>query len=96
MYFTNGDHEAFESLMWDKPGDHYDSGADGPFPECRSCRCHRPYRKDRYCKYAECPYTPGRAPFFDLHLRLGHIIIQLRYAAARAAVRRQRKRSGTI
>ena len=60
MYFTNGDHRAFESLMRDKPGDNYDSGADGPFPECRSCRCHRPYRKDRYCKYAECPYTPGR------------------------------------
>ena len=34
MYFTNGDHQAFESLMRD--------------------------RKDRYCKYAECPYTPGR------------------------------------
>ena len=33
MYFTNGDHRAFESLMWDKPGDQYDSGADGPFPE---------------------------------------------------------------
>ena len=45
MYFTNGDHQAFESLMRDKPGDNYDSGADGPFPECRSCRCHRPYRK---------------------------------------------------
>ena len=60
MYFTNGDHRAFESLMRDKPGDHYDSGADGSFPECRSCRCHRPFRKDRYCKYAECPYTPGR------------------------------------
>ena len=44
MYFTNGEHRAFESLMRDKPGDHYDSGADGP----------------RYCKYAECPYTPGR------------------------------------
>ena len=60
MFFTNGDHQAFESLMRDKPGDNYDSGADGPFPECRSCLCHRPYRKDRYCKYAECPYTPGR------------------------------------
>ena len=61
MYFTNGDHRAFESLMRGTPGnDHYDSGADGPFPECRSCRCHRPYRKDQYCKYAECPYTPGR------------------------------------
>jgi len=60
MFFTNDDHRAFESLMRDKPGDHYDSGADGPFPECRSCRCHRPQWKDRYCKYAECPYAPGR------------------------------------
>ena len=24
MYFTNGDHQAFESLMRDKSGDHYD------------------------------------------------------------------------
>ena len=47
MYFTNGDHQAFESLMRDKPGDNYDSGADGPFPECRSCRCHRPYPRPR-------------------------------------------------
>lgn len=29
MYFTNGDHQAFESLMRDKPGDNYDSGASG-------------------------------------------------------------------
>ena len=29
MYFTNGDHRAFESLMRDKPCDQYDSGADG-------------------------------------------------------------------
>ena len=61
MFFTNGDHRAFESLMQGRPGgDHYDSGADGPYPECRSCRFHRPQRKDGYCKYAECPYTPGR------------------------------------
>ena len=65
MFFTNGDHQAFESLMRDKPGDHYDSGADGPFPECRSCRSHRPHRKDRYCKYAECPYAPGRVTAID-------------------------------
>lgn len=50
MYFTNGDHQAFESLMRDKPGDHYDSGADGPFPECRSCRCHRPNLLLRICR----------------------------------------------
>ena len=30
MYFTNGNHQAFKSLMWDKPGDHYVSGADCP------------------------------------------------------------------
>ena len=60
MYFTNGDHRAFESLMWDKPGDQYDSGADGPYPECRSCRCHRPFWTYRFCLYPECPFTPGR------------------------------------
>lgn len=61
MQFTNGCHRAFESLMWDRPGsDHYDSGVDGPFPECRTCRYHRPYRSDRYCHYAQCPYSPGR------------------------------------
>ena len=61
MYYTHGDHRAFESLMQGTPGgDHYDSGKDGPYPECRSCRWHRPYRKDRFCEYAECPYTPGR------------------------------------
>ncbi len=61
MQFTNGGHRAFESLMKGRPGsDHYDSGADGPHPECRTCRYHRPYRGDRFCRYAECPYSPGR------------------------------------
>ena len=70
MYFTNGDHRAFESLMWDKPGDQYDSGADGPYPECRSCRCHRPFWTYRFCLYPECPFTPGRvtAIFLDIPL----------------------------
>jgi len=32
MYFTNGDHQAFESLMRDNPGnDYYDSGKEGRF-----------------------------------------------------------------
>ena len=36
MYFTNGDHRAFESLMRDKPGnDHYDSGKEGRFHESK-------------------------------------------------------------
>ncbi len=61
MYFTHGDHAAFESIMQGRPGsDHYDSGADGPFPECRNCRFHRPRRRDQFCKFEECPYTPGR------------------------------------
>lgn len=61
MFFTNGDHRAFEQLMQGKPGsDHYDSGVDGPYPECRSCRYHRPYWKEQYCKFAECPYASGR------------------------------------
>ena len=62
VYFTNGDHRAFESLMQDRPGsDHYDSGVDGPYPECRECREHQPYRRDRFCRYVECPFTPGRS-----------------------------------
>lgn len=60
MYFTNGDHRAFESLMQDRPGsDHYDSGVDGPYPECRGCWEHQPYRRDRFCRYVECPFAPG-------------------------------------
>ena len=62
MFFTDGDHRAFESLMREKPGDdHYDSGAPGRFPECRSCRYHRPRRKGKKghdCRFAECPYFP--------------------------------------
>lgn len=39
MYFTDGSHRAFESLMQNRPGtDHYDSGEDGPNEECRTCR----------------------------------------------------------
>lgn len=42
-YFTSGKLQAFEALMQETPGsDHYDSGADGILPECRSCRFHRP------------------------------------------------------
>ena len=52
MYFTNGDHQAFESLMRDKPGDNYDSGADGPLPEpitpFASIRCALPTRAMRF------------------------------------------------
>lgn len=61
MQFTDGDHRAFESLMREKPGnDHYDSGVDGPYPECRSCHYHQPYSSNRFCRYAQCPYSPAR------------------------------------
>lgn len=56
MYFTDGEHRAFERLMRDRPGDRYDSGADGPLPECRSCQFHRPQRKGKPCRYRDCPY----------------------------------------
>ena len=60
MYFPNSDHRAFESLMQDRLGSgHYDSGVDGLYPECRRCREHQPYRRDRFCRYAECPFAPG-------------------------------------
>lgn len=56
MYFTNGDHRAFESLMQDRSGiDHYGSGVDRPYPECRK---HQTYRRDRFCRYAECHFAP--------------------------------------
>ena len=45
MYFTNGDHRTFESLMRDNPNHHFDSSAEGQFPECWSFRCYRLYRK---------------------------------------------------
>lgn len=56
-YFTSGKLQAFEALMQETPGsDHYDSGADGILPECRSCRFHRPGWKTKTCVYDECPY----------------------------------------
>ena len=56
-YFTSGKLQAFEALMQETPGsDHYDSGADGILPECRSCRFHRPGWKTKTCVYDVCPY----------------------------------------
>ena len=64
MYFTSGNSRAFETLMRSSPGfDHFDSGADGYYPECRGCHYHRPCWKDRFCYFEECPYTPGRFTF---------------------------------
>ena len=62
VFFTNREHRAFERMMQGRPGsDHYDSGVDGLYPECRGCREYQPYRRDRFCRYAEWPFTPGRS-----------------------------------
>ena len=62
--FGDSEIRAFEKLMQSKPGfDHYDSGDDGLYPECRGCHFHRPSWEDRFCYYEECPYTPGRFTF---------------------------------
>ena len=48
---TAGDLQALELLMQTTPGfEHFDSGADGILPECRSCRFHRPFWKYQSCK----------------------------------------------
>ena len=54
---TAGDLQALELLMQTTPGfEHFDSGADGILPECRSCRFHRPFWKYQSYVFAECPY----------------------------------------
>jgi hypothetical protein len=48
---TDGDLQALELLMQTTPGfEHFDSGADGILPECRSCRFHRPFWKYQSCR----------------------------------------------
>ena len=61
MYFTSGQNRAFERLMQEKPGfDHYDGGgADAP-EDCGTCRFYRPDWKYQFCRFAECPYQPGK------------------------------------
>lgn len=49
---------AFQALMQEKPTSQYDSGEDGIFTECRSCRFHRPYARNRTCVFRICPYSP--------------------------------------
>lgn len=38
----------------------YDSGEDGMFEVCRSCRFHRPHGVDRTCVFHRCPYSPNK------------------------------------
>ena len=48
---------AFEAAMHESPYSQYDSGEDGMFEECRSCRFHRPHGIDRTCVFHRCPYS---------------------------------------
>ena len=51
---------AFEAAMNESPYSQYDSGEDGMFEECRSCRFHRPHGVDRTCVFHRCPYSPNK------------------------------------
>lgn len=51
---------AFEAAMNESPYSQYDSGEDGMFEECRSCRFHRPHGTDRTCVFHRCPYSPDK------------------------------------
>lgn len=48
---------AIEALMREGDGSKYDSGGDGLFEDCRSCRFHRPYASEQSCIFAVCPYS---------------------------------------
>ena len=54
---SHRDFIAMQAMMKYEPVAHYDSGEDGIFPECRSCRFHRPYAQDHTCVFRTCPYT---------------------------------------
>lgn len=70
---TAGDLQALELLMQTTPGfEHFDSGADGILPECRSCRFHRPFWKYQSCVFAECPYCCN--PVSTLKTKVAHLL----------------------
>ena len=48
---------AMKAMMKYEPAAHYDSGEDGIFSECRSCRFHRPYAAEHTCVFRTCPYS---------------------------------------
>ena len=70
---TAGDLQALELLMQTTPGfEHFDSGADGILPECRSCRFHRPFWKYQSCVFAECPYCCN--PVLPSKIKVAHLL----------------------
>lgn len=48
---------AIEALMKEGCNSKRDSGEDGLFEDCRSCRFHRPYYTGQTCVFAVCPYS---------------------------------------
>lgn len=52
---------AMKAMMKYEPAAQFDSGEDGIFSECRSCRFHRPYAKDHTCVFRTCPYSTQQA-----------------------------------
>ena len=54
---SHRDFIAMQAMMKYEPVAHYDSGEDGIFPECRSCRFHRPYAQNHTCVFRTCPYA---------------------------------------
>ena len=48
---------AIQAMMLEPHARSYDSGEDGIFPECRSCRFHRPYALRQTCVFRPVSYT---------------------------------------
>ena len=65
MYFTSGSDRVFERRMQEKPRfDYYGSGGRGGRVDCGTCRFYRPDWKYQFCRFAECPYQPGKLTDF--------------------------------
>ena len=61
MGFTGGELGAFERLMREGPSSgEYESGDDGRYSECRTCRYHHPGSSETGCPFRECPYETGK------------------------------------
>ena len=70
---TAGDLQALELLMQTTPGfEHFDSGADGILPECRSCRFHRPFWK--YSPACLQSVPTAAIPFLPSKTKVAHLL----------------------
>ncbi len=70
---TAGDLQALELLMQTTPGfEHFDSGADGILPECRSCRFHRPSGNISPACLQSVP--TAAIPFLPSKIKVAHLL----------------------